>query len=235
MTDSALSLASGERLYVLSEKEMGAALKEHNPNVAPGALREMAKIMALVGRVVASWPQERRRDIAQSSEPLRDALVHLASVETPPRRIHIERVGKPEVRQGSGLGDRVSAEEGRARLDRYAQARPLESWAGPVAGAGEIERQLKIARSTLGRWQQRGVVVGLLRGERKLAYPLEQFVDARPIEGIGDVLRVIGEPRAAWLWLRQPHGALDDRTPLAVLSTSGGRERVARTAERDFS
>lgn len=76
--------------------------------------------------------------------------------------------------------------------------------------------------------------MGLLRGERKLAYPLEQFVDARPIEGIADVLKVITDPRAAWLWLRQPHAALQKRTPLAVLAGRQGRDRVVQTAERDF-
>lgn len=235
MTNTALTLATGEQLHGLTEREMKAALREHNPDAAPTAVQEMAKILAVVGRIVAAWPQDRRRDIARSAEPLRAALVHLATSEAPRTRVHIEPAGKTEVRQGSGLGERISLEEGKARLDRYAQARPLESWAGPVAGAVEIERDLKIARSTLGRWQQRGAIVGLLRGERKLAYPLEQFVDARPIEGIADVLTVITDPRAAWLWMRQPHAALEGRTPLSVLASREGRDRVVQTAKRDFS
>jgi uncharacterized protein (DUF2384 family) len=76
-------------------------------------------------------------------------------------------------------------------------------------------------------------VIGLLRGERKLAYPLEQFVDARPLEGLADVLKVAPDARSAWLWLRQPHGALQHRSPLDVLK-DGGREAVVRVAERDF-
>jgi uncharacterized protein (DUF2384 family) len=58
-------------------------------------------------------------------------------------------------------------------------------------------------------------------------------VDARPTQGISDVLRVTPDERAAWLWLRQPHPALEGKLPLEVLK-AGGREAVARVAERDF-
>lgn len=109
----------------------------------------------------------------------------------------------------------------------------MESWAGPVAGAGEIEKSMGIPRSTLSHWQKRGAVIGLLRGERKLAYPLEQFVDARPLEGIADVLGTTPDARSAWLWLRQPHDALQGKTPLAMLQ-GGERKLVAKVAERDF-
>lgn len=134
---------------------------------------------------------------------------------------------------GSGLGEILTLEEGRARLARYVEACPLESWAGPVAGPGEIERQLGMPRSTLNDWRRRGTVIGLLQGERKHVYPLEQFVDARPIPGVGDVARIVPDGRAAWLWLRQPHGALDMRTPLDALR-AGQRDAVVQTAERDF-
>ena len=77
-------------------------------------------------------------------------------------------------------------------------------------------------------------MVGLLRGERKLAYPLEQFVDARPLEGIADVLRMAPDARSAWLWLRQPHGAVNDRAPIEALK-SGERDSVVTAAERDFA
>ena len=88
-------------------------------------------------------------------------------------------------------------------------------------------------RSTLNAWRARKAVIGLLRGERKLAYPVEQFVDARPVQGIADVLRVAPDERAAWLWLRQPHPALEGKLPIEVLK-AGRREAVARVAERDF-
>lgn len=127
----------------------------------------------------------------------------------------------------------IALEEGRERLARFATARPLESWAGPVVGAGEIEETLGVPRSTLSSWQQKGVIVGLLRGARKLAYPLEQFVDARPLEGIAEVLRVAPDARSAWLWLRQPHGSLEGRAPLERLR-AGDRVAVVIAAERDF-
>lgn len=236
MSNAALLLADEPKLYSLSEGEVRAALQQHNPGAPAGNVRTMAKIIAIVSDVLAELPDARRRKLMMTKGDLRNALIQVTSA--PGRlagRAYIEEAGRVEVSQGTGLGERVSLEDGRARLDRYAVAKPLESWAGPVAGAGEIEQQLGIPRSTLSNWQQRGAVVGLLRGERKLAYPLDQFVDARPLEGIADVLKVAPDARSAWLWLRQPHGALDQRTPLEVMRTTGGRERVAQTADRDFA
>src|SRR3546814_4608081 len=66
---------------------------------------------------------------------------------------------------------------------------PLEEWAGPVAGSSALHNR-GIARSTLHDWQKRGQVVALLAGARKHAFPLEQFVDGRPMEGIADVVEV---------------------------------------------
>lgn len=160
-------------------------------------------------------------------------LIEAATHSRAEARVSIKAGGRTEKSRGAGLGERITLEEGRDRLARYATARPLESWAGPVAGAGEIEDSLGIPRSTLSSWQQKGAIVGLLRGARKLAYPLEQFVDARPLEGIADVLRVAPDARSAWLWLRQPHGALNGRAPLERLK-AGDRAAVVTAAERDF-
>jgi hypothetical protein len=62
---------------------------------------------------------------------------------------------------------------------------------------------------------------------------LDQFVDARPMQGIADVAKIASDERAAWLWLRQPHGRFDMRLPLDLLK-AGQREEVVRAAERDF-
>lgn len=110
---------------------------------------------------------------------------------------------------------------------------PMEDWAGPVAGASQIMTQLGIPRSTLASWQQAGAVVALLRGQRKYAYPLEQFVDARPLPGLADVLRLVPDARGAWLWLRQPNSALAGRTPLERLK-AGQRADVLAVAQADL-
>jgi hypothetical protein len=68
-----------------------------------------------------------------------------------------------------------------------------------AAGEQAIERKrgrlrgsirFHVARSTLNEWHRRAAVIGLLRGERKHVYPLDQFVDARPTRGIGDVAKI---------------------------------------------
>ena len=41
--------------------------------------------------------------------------------------------------------------------------------------------------------------IGLLRGERKHVYPLDQFLDARPVKGVGDVAKIGAGERAVWL------------------------------------
>ncbi|TPN56160.1 MULTISPECIES: antitoxin Xre/MbcA/ParS toxin-binding domain-containing protein [unclassified Mesorhizobium] len=93
----------------------------------------------------------------------------------------------------------------------------IEDWAGRVAGSTYLEENLRIARSTLHRWQRRGDVIALRKGGRKHVFPLAQFVDGRPAAGISDVLKLIGNPRLAWLWLTRPAAQLDGRIPIDLL------------------
>lgn len=93
----------------------------------------------------------------------------------------------------------------------------IEDWAGRVAGSTYLEENLGIARSTLHRWQRRGDVIALRKGGRKHVFPLAQFVDGRPVAGISDVLKQIGNPRLAWLWLTRPAAQLDGRIPIDLL------------------
>ncbi|WP_095084293.1 antitoxin Xre/MbcA/ParS toxin-binding domain-containing protein [Mesorhizobium sophorae] len=93
----------------------------------------------------------------------------------------------------------------------------IEDWAGRVAGSTYLEENLRIARSTLHRWQRRGEVIALRKGGRKHVFPLAQFVDGRPVAGLRDVLSLIGNPRLAWLWLTRPSAQLDRRIPIDLL------------------
>lgn len=93
----------------------------------------------------------------------------------------------------------------------------IEDWAGRVAGSTYLEENLRIARSTLHRWQRRGEVIALRKGGRKHVFPLAQFVDGRPVAGIRDVLSLISNPRLAWLWLTRPSAQLDGRIPIDLL------------------
>ncbi|SLK13261.1 Protein of unknown function [Novosphingobium mathurense] len=218
----------------LSAGDVRAALKSSNPKARSSDLNMMAEILSFVSGVIAELPKAEQSELAREKDEVRRILIEAVHSGRPETRVPLKPTGRVERRRGAGLGGIIPLEEGKARLDRYASARPLESWAGPVAGAGEVEDNLGIPRSTLSSWQQKGMVVGLLRGTRKLAYPLDQFVDARPLEGIADILRLAPEARSAWLWLRQPHGALNNRAPLDALK-AGDRQEVVIVAERDFA
>lgn len=213
----------GAKLQSLPEAELRSVLAHHNPQASKAAINHMAKFIAVLSRVVADLPPGQQRKLPVERKRLRSVLLEAAN--------RAEEAA--ETIEGAGLGQRLSLDEGLQRLRRYSPPRPIEEWAGPVGGAGEIEERLGIPRSTLNEWYRRGVVLGLLRGERKRIYPLEQFIDARPLAGVGDVARIAPDARAAWLWLRQSHGRLAMKTPLQALA-EGEREAVVEAAKRDF-
>ena len=215
-----------DRIRGLDQMEVQTALRAQNPRMAVEDIDELAKILSLVFEVVTELPKAGREEIARDQSKLRAALGEALG--------RIEEAEQVESTRGSGLGEVLDIEEGRKRLNRYAVPTKLEDWAGQVAGAGRIEKLLDIKRSTLSSWYQQGAVVGLLRGQRKLAYPLDQFVDARPLEGLGELLKLAPDARSAWLWARQPHGALDGRTPLELLR-QGCKTQVIAVAEQDFA
>ena len=102
-----------------------------------------------------------------------------------------------------------------------------------MAGPTELKRDFGVARSTLHTWQKQGVVIGLLVGVRKHAFPTEQFVDGRPVTGLSAIVEAIGDLRAAWLWLREPNPGLAGVTPLARLK-AGATEKVVEMARSNF-
>lgn len=102
---------------------------------------------------------------------------------------------------GEGLGEILSAKEGKRRLMAFATSVRLEAWAGPIATPTELERECGMKRSALHNWWMRGEIVGLKKIDGKLAYPRAQFIDGRPIKGISKITEIVGESRVAWLWL----------------------------------
>jgi Protein of unknown function (DUF2384) len=228
--------SSSKQIHTPAEAEIRAMFAHRNPQMPARALTPLAKLVANFADVVAGLAVDQRERIPTSKTVLRTMLLRAARSRTEPSVGELQNAAVEQAverHRGTGLGDLLTREEGRERLAQYVQTCPLESWAGPVAGPGEIEKQLRVARSTLNEWHRRGVVIGLLRGERKHVYPLDQFVDARPMQGIGDVAKIAPNERAAWLWLRQPHGRFDMRSPLDLLK-AGQRDEVIQTAERDF-
>lgn len=138
-----------------------------------------------------------------------------------------------EIAQGAGLGQIISKEEGAQRLASFVQSRSVEEWAGKVLSATEAQ-QLGIPRTTLSAWRKRGAIIGLKKDMRNFVYPLEQFVDCAPVEGLKGVLEVAPNERAAWLWMRQPHAALNGLRPIDRLR-EGDKDSVAKVAARDFA
>ncbi len=109
----------------------------------------------------------------------------------------------------------------------------LINWAGDVAGSTKLEREYGIPRTTLHGWQKQSRVVALLTGARKHVFPLAQFIDGRPVEGLAEIVTATGSPRTAWAWLVEPHLSLGARAPLDRLK-AGEVSAVAGLAKRDF-
>lgn len=210
-------------------------LARHNPGLSKPALAATGKVMAVVSAVAARLSVEQQRRIADDETELAH-IVETAVAELAAKPGHVlaeVSVEKPvEVSRGAGLGQSVDIEEGRRRLDEFATPTRIEDWAGPVAGPGDIEKKFGTKRSTLHDWHKRGAIVGLLKGERKHVFPLAQFVDGRPVEGMPQVTKIIRNPRVAWQWLIQPKPSIGG-TPLDNLKM-GNLDEVLDAAERDF-
>lgn len=210
-------------------------LARHNPGVPKAALKGKSKVVAAVAAAAVSLSEEQQRRILAHEKVLgktMESIVANLAGERPDELLRVEVDRPVEISAGEGMGDLLDETEGRRRLTAIAEPVRLEDWAGPVAGPSEIERRFGTRRSTLHEWQKRGAVIGLLRGERKHVFPLAQFVDGRPIEGMSEVVRVIGNSRAAWQWLVQSKPSIGG-TPLDRLK-KGHVTQVVEAVERDF-
>ena len=131
-----------EHIRGLENSEVEAALRRHNPKLPRTDLRDMAKIVTLIVDFVAGMPIAELRKLARENERFRAALEVATYQGKAPatQRDYIEASGRTIRSRGTGLGKQIPIEEGRARLIDYARTGKIDSWAGPVAGAGEIER-----------------------------------------------------------------------------------------------
>jgi hypothetical protein len=205
-----------------------------NPTSSRGDLTEVGTLVAEFGATVAKLSPAARKRLLARRERLKKLIVEIAAEpEAAPKPLTPSMKPSAEVSQGAGLGRVLSPEEGRARIADYATPTKVEDWAGPLAGPTELERDFGVARSILHTWQKQGAVIGLLVGVRKHAFPTEQFVDGRPVTGLGEIVEAIGDPRAAWLWLREPNPGLAGVTPLARLK-AGATDKVVETARSNF-
>jgi hypothetical protein len=207
---------------------------ERNPKSSRGDLTEVGKLVAEFSATAAQLSPAARKRLIARKDRFKKLIVEIAAeLEAAPRPMKLVAKSTAEFSQGAGLGKVLSPEEGRARIAGYATPTKIEDWAGPLAGPTELERDFGVARSTLHTWQKQGAVIGLLVGVRKHAFPTEQFVDGRPVTGIGEIVEAIGDPRAAWLWLREPNPELAGVTPLARLK-AGATDKVIEMARSNF-
>jgi hypothetical protein len=208
---------------------------QRNPKCSRRELAEVGKLVAEFSATAANLSPAARKRLISHKERLKKLVVEIsAEPEAAPKPVKLVAKSTAEASQGAGLGKVLSAEEGRARIAEYATPTKVEDWAGPLAGPTELEREFGVARSTLHTWQKQGAVIGLLVGVRKHAFPTEQFVDGRPVTGLAAIVAAIRDPRAAWLWLREPNPALAGATPLARLK-AGAIDKVVEMAHSNFA
>lgn len=199
----------------LVANEVSEALTRQS-GLAKAAAANTAQIVAAVAAAVVALSPAQQKRLKSKSAAVADMIAAFARDDAPIERIVIPEPTEIERRKGSGFGELIDIDEGRRRLAAYATKAPLEEWAGPVAGSSALHER-GIARSTLHDWQKRGQVIALLAGARKHVFPLEQFVDGRPLEGIAQIVAIAPSPRSAWLWSVQPSPLLGGKRPIDLL------------------
>jgi hypothetical protein len=208
---------------------------KRNPKSSHSDLTEVGELVAEFSDAATKLSPAARKRLLAHKARFRELIVKIvAESEAVPKPLKLVAKSAAEVSRGAGQGNVLSVEEGKARIAAYATPTKIEDWAGPLAGPTELERDFGVARSTLHSWQKQGAIIGLLVGVRKHAFPTEQFVDARPLTGLGAIVEAIGDQRTAWLWLREPNPGLAGVTPLARLK-AGAVDKVVEVALSNFA
>ena len=208
---------------------------QRNPKSSRGDLTEVGKLVAEFSVTAANLSPAARKRLIARKERFKKLIVEIAAEpEAAAQPLKLIAKAAAEVSHGAGLGRVLSPEAGKARIAEYATPTKVEDWAGPLAGPTELERDFGVARSTLHTWQKQGAVIGLLVGVRKHAFPTEQFVDGRPVTGLAAIVAAIRDPRAAWLWLREPNPGFAGVTPLTRLK-AGATDKVVEMARSNFA
>ncbi len=209
------------------------AFAKQSPTASRTRLTRLSRAAALLTALTDDQLQAFAAAKAALPDLVNRILAQTRTETKPPERISLQGVGPVVEMEGDDPGDLLSEEEGLRRLYAYAKPSPLEDWAGPTAGPVDIERTLEIPRSTLHHWQRKGLIIGLLNGVRKNVFPLDQFVDGKPLAGLAEVLTIIDHPRVTWRWMRTPHPLLGGAKPLTRLK-QGRVEEVLRAAQTNF-
>ena len=160
------------------------------------------------------------------------------------RRVKVERGGHDssqslfapeniERDQGKGLGTIVSRVIGERQIAEMTVPVSVIDWAGNVLDGAALEAELALPPGEVARWVAEGTVIELSDDRRGPLYPVEQFAGGHPTLGVRSVVRIVGKPNVAWLWLRTPRPATDEPAPIVMLK-GGAISRVLDLAKRDF-
>ncbi|MET3791745.1 antitoxin Xre/MbcA/ParS-like domain-containing protein [Aquamicrobium terrae] len=192
-------------------------LKEHDPTLQLPGVRTASELAAQIAAQIAVQPQSVQRSMAA----LEDHLTELATDFV---------ANVVETAQGS-------LDHGIRRFQAAAPSEPdglqlPDDWAGPVAGPTLIEKHFGINRSTLHRWHKRGECIALnARTSKKPVFPLRQFLDGRPVDGLAEVIAIFKDQRDAWQWLVARNVALGGNAPIDLL-IQGEQQPVIEMARR---
>ena len=198
-----------------------------------GSVSLSANIAGAAAAAVANLPKGARRELGKRQAELAQRIRGLVEAfgDAPGGKIELELPRAVETSKGEGLGAVTTRDRGERSLTALAVARRLEDWAGPVAGATEVQRDYGIPRSTLNHWQHTGEVIALLKGTKKHVYPIEQFIDGRPAGNLSAISALASNQRVAWLWLVQQNPLLRGHKPIDLLKQDRSDEvlEAART------
>ena len=185
--------------------EILAILKQHDPGIHLPAARAASRLGAVIASQIAVQTQATQRAFKTIEDEISEYATEFVSnivdetTKNLNRRMSRFRAKPPEI-------------------SRETTVQLVDDWAGPVLGPTEIERFFGIPRSTLYRWQRVNEAVAInTRNSRKPVFPVRQFVDGRPANGIATVISIFGDQRVAWLWLMTPNSNFDGQTGLDLL------------------
>ncbi|MEW9838724.1 antitoxin Xre/MbcA/ParS-like domain-containing protein [Mesorhizobium marinum] len=183
-------------------RQIESILVGHDPTIRKPALLAASRLAGSIAASIAVQTQIVQRAFPAIVDRLDDLSDNFVA------SLVGEAIGKSEPPTQAHI---ASTSDGEATL-----ALP-DDWAGPVAGPTILERRYGMARSTLFRWMKRGEAVSLRTSGNRPVFPLKQFVDGRPADGIPELVAIFGDARRAWLWLVSPCAELHGNHPIDEL------------------
>lgn len=132
---------------------------------------------------------------------------------------------------GSGLGEVLAEAAAAARLDELTILDGADEWAASeLFGAIEMAERLGVAQTTLDNWRHAGKILAFRNGSDNCIYPLRQFAQNLPIQGLKRVREQFDADDTAWAWLVEPNRLTGGVEPIEWLR-EGGIKDVTRAAE----